>query len=245
MAANRAIRQALEKDPRILQFLLRNVKATGKKLGKGSFGSVEELDIDGALCAGKRIYEALLEEGTAGVQNLVQRYVEECQLLSNLRHPHIVQFVGLCFFPDSSLPLLIMELLLTSLDDLLGNTPDIPLAIKRSILADVAKGLAYLHNRNPPIVHRDLSAKNVLLNSAMIAKISDMGNSRIVLLQPGQLARTLSRIPGTQAYMPPEAFDSTSRYGPRLDVFSFGVLALFTLTQVWKTHIARHTLNFV
>ena len=109
MAANRAIRQALEKDPRIQQFLLRNVKATGRKLGRGSFGSVEELDIDGALCAGKRIYEALLEEGTAGVQNLAQRYVEECQLLSNLRHPHIVQFIGLCFFPNSSLPLLIME----------------------------------------------------------------------------------------------------------------------------------------
>ena len=233
MASNRARREALLRDPRIQQFLIANVQATGKKLGSGAYGSVEELVIDGVLCAGKRIHEALLEEGNAHVPSLVRKYVEECQLLSNLRHPHIVQFVGLCFFPDSSLPLLIMELLLTSLDDLLENTPDIPLAIKRSILADVAKGLAYLHNRNPPIIHRDLSAKNVLLNSAMVAKISDLGNSRIVTIDPLQLAKSLTRVPGTIVYMPPEAFEKTSPYGPKLDVFSFGHLALFTLTQVW------------
>ena len=233
MASNRARREALLRDPRIQQFLIANVQATGKRLGSGAYGSVEELVIDGVLCAGKRIHEALLEEGNAHVSSLVRKYVEECQLLSNLRHPHIVQFVGLCFFPDSSLPLLIMELLLTSLDDLLENTPDIPLAIKRSILADVAKGLAYLHNRNPPIIHRDLSAKNVLLNSAMVAKISDLGNSRIVTVDPLQLAKTLTRVPGTIVYMPPEAFEKTSPYGPKLDVFSFGHLALFTLTQVW------------
>ena len=66
----------------------------------------------------------------------------------------------------------------------------------------------------------------------MVAKISDLGNSRIVDLQPGQLAKTLSRIPGTLVYMPPEAFDNLSKYGPRLDIFSFGHLALFTITQV-------------
>ena len=67
-----------------------------------------------------------------------------------------------------------------------------------------------------------------------MAKISDLGNARIVNLQPGQLARTLTRIPGTFVYMPPEAFNEGSQYGPRLDIFSFGHLALFTLTQVRK-----------
>ncbi len=66
----------------------------------------------------------------------------------------------------------------------------------------------------------------------MVAKISDLGNSRIVNIQPGQLAHTLSRVPGTPVYMPPEAFDNHSRYGPRLDLFSFGHLALYTLIQV-------------
>ncbi len=153
--------------------------------------------------------------------------------MSDMRHPHIVQFLGLCFLEDSALPVLVMEKLMTSLDDLLENTPNIPLGLKKSILADVARGLIYLHSRKPsPVIHRDLSAKNILLNSALVAKVSDLGNSRIVDLQPGQLARTLSRAPGTGVYMPPEALDETTRHGPSLDIFSFGHLSLFTLTQV-------------
>ena len=233
MAAIRGRRQALENDRRLQQFIIRKVRPTGKKLGSGAYGSVEEIEIDGTIYAGKRIHEILLEQGNADVQHLVEKYVEECHLMSHLRHPHIVQFIGLCFLPDSSLPVLIMELLHTSLDDLLENTPNTPLALKRSMLADVSRGLVYLHNRNPPIIHMDLSAKNVLLNSAMVAKISDMGNSRIVAMQPDQLAGTLSSIPGTMVYMPPEAFDRASRYGPSLDSFSFGHLALYTMTQVW------------
>ena len=63
-------------------------------------------------------------------------------------------------------------------------------------------------------------------------KVTDFGNSRIVNLQPGQLASTLSRVPGTLFYMPPEALEDSSRYGPSLDVFSYGHLTLFTLLQV-------------
>ena len=156
------------------------------------------------------------------------------QMMADIRHPHIVQFLGLCYLKGSTLPVLVMERLDRSLDDLLENSPGLPLPLKRSLLADVAQGLLYLHTRNPPIVHRDLSARNVLLTSSLVAKISDLGNARIVNLQPGQLARTLSRVPGTMVYMPPECFDDPARYGPRLDIFSFGHLALFTLTQVRK-----------
>ena len=60
-----------------------------------------------------------------------------------------------------------------------------------------------------------------------------MGNSRIVDMSPGQLA-TLSRLPGMQVYMPPEAVNEDHRYGPSLDIFSFGHLALYTLIQVRK-----------
>ena len=113
-----------------------------------------------------------------------------------------------------------------------GEYPGLPLTLKRSLLVDIVQGLLYLHTRNPPVVHRDLSARNVLLTSSLVAKVSDLGNARIVNLQPGQLARTLTRLPGTMAYMPPEAFDEHSQYSPRLDIFSFGHLTLFTLTQV-------------
>ena len=154
------------------------------------------------------------------------------QVMAEMRHPHIVQFLGLCFLEGSALPVLVMERLDNSLDDLLETSPGLPLTLKQSLLTDVAQGLLYLHTRNPSVVHRDLSARNVLLTSSLVAKISDLGNARIVNLQPGQLARTFTRVPGTQAYMPPESFDQHSQYGPRLDIFSFGHLALFTLTQV-------------
>ena len=157
--------------------------------------------------------------------------------MTEMRHPHIVQFLGLCYLQGSELPVLVMERLERSLDELLETSPGLPLALKQSMLTDVARGLLYLHTRNPPVVHRDLSARNVLLTSSLVAKISDLGNARIVDLQPDQLARTLTRVPGTQAYMPPEAFDQHSRYGPRLDIFSIGHLALYTLRQVRKIHI--------
>ena len=59
-----------------------------------------------------------------------------------------------------------------------------------------------------------------------------MGNSCIIDMSPGQMARTLTNLPGTLVYMPPEALDDRSRYGPSLDIFSFRHLALFSITQV-------------
>ena len=157
--------------------------------------------------------------------------------MAGMRHPHIVQFLGLCFLEGSALPVLVMERLDSSLDELLEDTPSLPLTLKRSMLADVARGLLYLHTRIPPIVHRDLSARNILLTSSLVAKISDLGNARIVNLRPGQLAMTLTHLPGTMVYMAPEAFSESAHYGPKLDIFSFGHLALFTLTQVSELSI--------
>ena len=152
--------------------------------------------------------------------------------MAGLRHPHITQFLGLCFLEDSQLPVLVMERLEMSVDDLLECAPNIPLPVKLSILTDTCSGLVYLHGMKSPVVHRDLTARNVLLTSSLSAKITDLGNSRIVNFRPGQLAKTLSQNPGTTVYMPPEALNESHRYGPSLDVFSFGHLSLYTLTQV-------------
>jgi serine/threonine protein kinase len=183
-------------------------------------------------CAGKKLHGALMAVENEGVAEMARRYLRECHLMSAICHPNIIQFLGICFLPGTPLPVLVMERLETSLDDLLENMPDLPLSLKRSILEEVASGLLYLHKRPSPVIHRDLTARNVLLTSSLVAKISDLGSSRIVDMSPGQMARTLSSMPGTLVYMPPEALDDRHHYGPALDIFSFGHLALFTIIQV-------------
>ena len=159
-------------------------------------------------------------------------FLRECTLLSRLRHPHIVQFLGVCYLPGSSLPLLVMERLFTSLDELLENKDIvIPFDAKLSFLQDVANGLRFLHSQTPPVIHRDLTARNVLLNAAMVAKIADLGVARIVNIQPGKLAATMTKNPGNVVYMPPEAAEDTAKYSTTLDMFSYGNLAIFTLTR--------------
>ena len=188
--------------------------------------------MNGLVCAAKKIHEFLIDTETMGVRQIAAKYMQECQILSDLRHPNITQFMGVCFLANSQLPLLVMERLEGSLDDLLETVPHIPLALKLSILEDVAKGLLYLHKHDPQIIHRDLTAKNVLLTPSLVGKITDSWNSHIVDIKPDQLAETLSQSPGTLVYMPPEALTAASRYVPSLDVFSFGHLALFVGLQV-------------
>ena len=214
------------------QYVVSNVRQTGRELGKGAYGSVVEVEIPGAVCAAKKVHETLTRlSSEAELRRLARKFVEECQLMSSLRHPHVVQFLGVCFFPGSWLPFLLMERMLTSLSQLLETNPTIPLAIKRSILCDVARGLLYLHSQTPPIAHRDLTAKNILLNSTMVAKIADLGVARILNIDPGQLSSSMTQAPGATVYMSPEALEPNPRYNTSLDIFSFGNVAMYTLTQ--------------
>ena len=123
--------RALQNAPQLHPFILSNVTPTGNKLGEGSYGCVEELEVNGLVCAGKRMYETLIDSGNEGADHMIHKYYDECRLLSDLHHPNIVQFLGICFLeaqPGSplNLPVLVMERLQESLDDLLENTPDIP-----------------------------------------------------------------------------------------------------------------------
>lgn len=173
------------------------------------------------------IHELLLGPDSGTIRS---KYLQECQIMAELDHPNVTKFIGVCFLPAlSSLPVLLMEMLERSLDDYLENVPYILFETKRSILEDVARGLVYLHTQNPPIIHRDLTSRNILLTAELTAKITDFGNSRLVNFQPGRPLPT--QLPGTLVYMPPEAL-TPSDYGPSLDIFSFGHLALFTALQV-------------
>ena len=162
--------------------------------------------------------------------------------MSQLRHPHIVQFMGICYLPGSSLPVLLMEKLLTSLHDLLEVTPDIPLEVKVHFLIGTARGVVYLHSHTPPIAHRDLTARNILVDSGLTAKVTDLGVARMVSIQPDRLAATMTTVPGNSLYMPPEAIqDETTRYNIAIDIFSFGVVSLFVVTQTFPQNLKPPT----
>ena len=128
-----------------------------------------------------------------------------------------------------------MEKLQTSLDNLLETSPNIPLDVKVHLLTGTARGVVYLHSHTPPIAHRDLTARNILIDSGLAAKIADLGVARMVNIQPGQLAATMTAGPGNNLYMPPETVqeEGTTRYNTAIDIFSSGVFSLFTLTQTF------------
>ena len=170
-------------------------------------------------------------------------FVEECKLMSQLRHPHIVQFLGVAYLPGSPIPVLLMEKLQTSLDNLLETSPNIPLDVKVHLLTGTARGVVYLHSHTPPIAHRDLTARNILIDSGLAAKIADLGVARMVNIQPGQLAATMTAGPGNNLYMPPETVqeEGATRYNTAVDIFSSGVVSLFTLTQTFPKDLKPST----
>ena len=164
------------------------------------------------------------------------RFAAECELLGQLHHPHIVQFLGVRVEAGSELPELVMEYLPTTLRRCLDTHGALPAEIGGAILLEVALGLRYLHEFSPPIVHRDLSSNNVLLTTSMTAKISDLGVAKILDVSPGRAAQmTQTQAPGTPAFMPPEAMLDRPKYTSKVDIFSFGVLVVHTLSGEWPT----------
>ena len=151
----------------------------GKERGRGCYGAVYEVRLHGLPCIAKRLHDILVGRGreklVSGTESraVIKRFREECVLLSRLRHPNIVQFMGVYYGRDEADISLIMEYLHMDLEQCIKTYPNIPLSYKTSILRDVAYGLAYLHSIF--VIHRDLNAGNVLLTESLRAKIADLG----------------------------------------------------------------------
>ena len=209
---------------------LTGVKMTDRELGHGSYATVLELEYMGLKCAGKKIHELLLRQGDTSYT--VQRFEKECHIISQVRHPNIVQFLGIYFQQGVQAPILVMEFLPTTLTACIEQYGILPNEISYAILHDVALGLCYLHCQTSPIIHRDLSSNNVLLTPNMTAKISDLGVARILNLTPLQISR-LTQTPGTPAYMPPEVMLANPNYNTSIDEFSYGILMIHILSGQW------------
>ena len=220
------------------RFELDGVHDTGREVGHGSYAVVKELEYCGLKCVGKKIHGILFESATPHEKAaMLERFAGECELLAGLHHPCIVQFLGVWFERGSRLPVLVMEYLHTTLSACLERYGVLPEEISYGILRDVALGLRYLHERSPPIIHRDLSANNVLLTSNMNAKLSDLGVAKILNLTPARMTQmtqmTQTKAPGTPCYMPPEALTAKPKYNTKIDVYSYGVLIIHTLCGRW------------
>ena len=211
-------------------YKLTGVRVTDRELGHGSYATVLELKYMGLKCAGKKIHELLLRQGDASYT--VRRFEEECRLLSQVRHPNIVQFLGVYFQQGVRAPILVMEFLPTNLTSCIEQYGILPKEISYSILHDVALGLCYLHSQTPAIIHRDLSSNNVLLTPNMTAKISDLGVARILNLTPLQVSR-MTQTPGTPAYMPPEVMIANPKYDTSVDEFSYGIMMIHMFSVRW------------
>ena len=213
-----------------------------QELGRGAYGKVYAVKYCGTICAAKEIHSILVEEvGDVEMRRTVELFMKECRQCSTLRHPNVIQFLGV-YYPSEGvggvlqgrmrLPVMVMEMMVDNLTSLVDKHEKIPVHIKFSIVHDVSLGLCYLHNHDPLIIHRDLSPNNVLLTAHHVAKISDLGVAKVIKADSGKI---MTKAPGTVDFMPPETLTKRPEYGPPMDVFSFAGIVLHTFTQQWPT----------
>ncbi|XP_031264331.1 serine/threonine-protein kinase CTR1-like isoform X2 [Pistacia vera] len=162
-----------------------------------------------------------------------EEFLREVAIMKRLRHPNIVLFMGAVTQPPN-LSIVTEYLSRGSLFNLL-QMPDarevLDLRLRLNMAYDVAKGMNYLHQRRPPIVHRDLKSPNLLVDSNYTVKVCDFGLSR----SKANTYLSSKTAAGTPEWMAPEVLRE-ERSNEKSDVFSFGVVLweLITLQQPWK-----------
>ena len=221
-----------------------------KTLGIGAYGKVCRARYGSLPCAAKIIHETLFDPDAFKQiapekehRLPFKRFKKEIEVLYNLRHPNVIQYLDVYQDPDTKLPILLMELMDCSLTHFLNHSlQQIPYHIQVNFCHDIALALAFLHANK--IIHRDLSSNNVLLISSVRAKVTDFGMATFSVSEKmTQFSRTMC--PGTDVYMPPEAVKEKPIYTEKIDCFSLGVLVVQILTQAYPAPRKRQeTMDF-
>ena len=213
-------------------------------LGKGSYGQVFAVEHKGRTYAAKQIHSIFIEAVSKEEKQAVREsFLKECHCCKDLDHPNIVRFIGVYYpDPDAILPVMVMELMDTNLTQYI-KMPNISLKLKISILHDISQGLGFLHCRDSPIIHRDLSPNNVLLSRDSVAKIGDLGMAKVVKTGSKGTQSKFTKAPGTLDFMSPEAFTDNPIYSTYLDIFSYGGLILHIINQEWPKPINSTVLD--
>ncbi|EYU45252.1 hypothetical protein MIMGU_mgv1a025840mg, partial [Erythranthe guttata] len=192
-------------------------------IGTGGYGSVYRAQLPtGKIVAVKKLHRFEGENPTFDAC-----FRNEAKVLSEIRHRNIVKLFGFCLHKRCMF--LIYEYMeMGSLFCVLRDSNEaveLNWAKRVNIVEGIARALSYMHHDcSPPILHRDISTSNVLLNSKLEASVSDFGTAR--LLDPDSSNQTL--IVGTHGYIAPE-LAYTMAVTEKCDVYSFGVVALETM----------------
>ncbi|XVE97888.1 hypothetical protein REPUB_Repub03eG0057600 [Reevesia pubescens] len=197
-------------------------------LGEGGFGPVHKGFIDDKLRPGLKAQPVAVKlldlEGLQGHRE----WLTEVIFLAQLRHPHLVKLIGYCCEEEHRL--LVYEYMPRgSLENQLFRrySVSLPWATRMKIALGAAKGLAYLHEAEKPVIYRDFKASNILLDSDYTAKLSDFGLAKDG--PEGDDTHVSTRVMGTQGYAAPE-YIMTGHLTAMSDVYSFGVVLLELLT---------------
>ncbi|CBI20734.3 unnamed protein product, partial [Vitis vinifera] len=193
-------------------------------LGEGGFGPVYKGFIDEKLrpkLKAQPVAVKLLDlDGLQGHRE----WLAEIIFLGQLRHPHLVKLIGYCCEDEHRL--LIYEYMARgSLENQLFRrySAALPWSARMKILFGAAKGLAFLHEGDKPVIYRDFKASNILLDPDYTAKLSDFGLAKDG--PEGDETHVSTRIMGTHGYAAPE-YIMTGHLTTMSDVYSFGVVLL-------------------
>ncbi|XP_057842775.2 probable serine/threonine-protein kinase PBL8 isoform X2 [Cryptomeria japonica] len=197
-------------------------------LGEGGFGTVHKGYIDDNVRQGFKsmsvAVKILDQEGLQGHRE----WLAEVMFLGQLRHPHLVKLVGYCCEEEDRV--LVYEFMPRgSLENHLFRKVSVPLpwSARLKIAVGAAKGLAFLHGAENPVIYRDFKTSNILLDSDYTAKLSDFGLAKDG--PEGDETHVSTRIMGTYGYAAPE-YVMTGHLTARSDVYSFGVVLVELLT---------------